>query len=59
MLIRLFIWGLVFAIGGAFFVGKESYDKTGAALAQGAIAGLLLGLVVGGAIHALQGRKRK
>lgn len=47
MLYRIFIWGLVFALCGAAFWDKNSYDTTGLTALKGALVGWVLGIVMG------------
>ncbi len=51
MIMRILVWGIVFAVGGAFLWSKNSYDSTGTSTLTGAIAGLLIGVAVGLIVH--------
>lgn len=47
MLIRIVIWGGVFALCGAVLWEKSSYDVTGSAALRGSIIGLAAGVAFG------------
>ena len=58
LLYRIMVWGVTFALWGAYLWGSNSYDATGIPALKGASYGFLFGALAGIYIHFV-GRRRK